>query len=143
MNTKVLLAAFVGAVISFFFGWIVYGMLLYSFMEDRTIYYEGLMKDPPVLWAIFVGGFCVYLLGAIIFDKWANIRSFIPGLKAGLWIGLLMSLFMDLYNYAFMNLWGFDLMIVDIVINTIMFGIIGGVIGAILGSGKKEILPES
>lgn len=67
MSQRALLAALAGAVTSFLAGWLIYGILLMDFYKANTIVYEGLMKEPPVLWGIFVSGFCSSLLFSLIF----------------------------------------------------------------------------
>ncbi len=138
MSTRMLLAALAGAVASFLLGWLVYGVLLEPYYMAHTITYEGLVKNPPVLWAIFVAGFCTTLLMAYIFDKWANIRTFAGGAMAGAWIAFLIILSFDLSFHAFYNLYpDYTVFLVDVVVGTIFNGIIGGVVALVLGMGKK------
>ena len=118
MNKKILIAALVGAVASFLAGWLVFGYLLEGYYKSNTIVYQGLMKEPPVLWAIFVSGLCWSLLLAIIFDKWANIRTFAGGLMVAGWISFLIALSFDLSLYSFFNLNTFSFLVVDVVIRS-------------------------
>lgn len=137
MSKRMLLAALAGAVTSFLAGWLIYGILLMDFYKAHTIHYEGLMKEPPVLWAIFVSGFCSTLLFAYIFDKWANVRSFAGGAMAGALLGFLIMLSFDLSFLAFFNLYSPSLLAVDVVLGTVFNAFIGGVVGLVLGMGKK------
>lgn len=138
MSKRALLAALAGAVTSFLAGWVIYGFLLMDYYTANTIVYEGLMKDPPALWGIFVSGFCSSLLFSLIFDKWANIRSFAAGAVAGAWIGFLIMLGFDLSFYSFFNLYHPSLLVVDVLLGTAFNAFIGGVIGFVLGTGKKN-----
>ena len=47
MKVRVLVAAVAGAAIIFALGYLIYGMLLVSYMRDNTIQYSGLNKEPP------------------------------------------------------------------------------------------------
>ena len=138
MSKRALLAALAGAVTSFLAGWLIYGILLMDFYKANTTVYEGLMKEPPVLWGIFVSGFCSSLLFSLIFDKWANIRSFAGGAMAGAWIGFLIMLGFDFSFYSFFNLYPPSVLAVDIVVGTGFNAFIGGVIGLVLGTGRKN-----
>ena len=137
MNTKVIIAAIVGSVASFLLGWLVYGTLLMDFFKAHTIVYDGLMIEPPRLWAIFLSGLAWSFMLAYVFDKWANTRSFGQGLTNGMIIMFPIVLGMDLSFCAFMNLYDTTLLCTDIVVSTIFYGVIAGIIAMTLGSGKK------
>ena len=138
MSKRMLLAALAGAVVSFLAGWLVYGILLKDYYMAHTTHYEGLMKEPPVLWAIFVSGLCSTLLMAYIFDKWANIRTFGGGAMAGAWIGFLVILSFDLSFHAFFNLYPDPIVfVVDVLVGTVFNAVIGGVVAMALGMGNK------
>lgn len=138
MNTKVLVAALVGAIASFLGGWLVFGYLLESFYKSNTIEYAGLMKNPPELWGIFVSGFFWCLLLAMIFNKWANVTTFAGGMMNAAWIGLLISLSFNFGFHSFYNLYTPTGLVVDSIVSTIFWAVIGGVIGMALGWGKKS-----
>lgn len=137
MNTKVIIAAIVGSVVSFLLGWLVYGTLLMDLMTANTTVYAGLMKEPPVLWAIFLSGLVWAILIAYIFDRWANTRTFMQGFTNGMIINFPFLLSMYLGYYAFMNLYSAKWMCIDIIIGTLFWGIVSGAIAMTLGSGKK------
>lgn len=137
MKTKVLLAAIGGAVASFLLGWLVYGMLLMDYFNAHMTHYEGLMKDPPALWAIFLGGLCWSLLVSWLWDK-MGINTIMQGFVNGAIFSLLISISYDLYWYASMNLYQGSAMIVDVVVGTVYGAVIAAIIALILGMGKKE-----
>ena len=140
MNVRVLIAALVGAVVSFFLGWVIYVYIVADFYAAHSLtkYYIGLEKMPPNLLGIFVSGFAGTLLLALIFNKWANINTPVEGAKAGAWIFLLIAITIDLYLWSSMNLMGKRVIITDIVINAVVGAIIGAVIAWILGYKKNE-----
>lgn len=136
MNSKLLLAGLVSGIVGFLLGWVIYGMLLMDFMAAHTTVYAGLMKEPPIIAGIFVSNLCWGILLAYIFQKWANINDFAGGFSAGLIISFLITLSMDLYQYSFMNLGDSTMYIVDVVVGTLMGGVMAGVAGVVLGKGK-------
>lgn len=136
MNSKLLVAGLVSGVAGFLLGWLVYGMLLMDFMAAHTTVYEGLMKEPPVYMGIFVSNLCWGLLYAYIFQKWANISDFSSGFSAGLIITALIVISMDVFQYSFMNFGDATMYAVDIVVSTLMGGLMAGVAGMVLGKGR-------
>ena len=138
MNKQFYFAAIGGAIASFLLGWVVYGILLMDFYKTNTTVYEGLMKDPPVLWAIFLAGLCSTTLLAWIFSK-MGITSFMKGVTTALWIGFLLTAWYNLSSHAFMNLYTTKLMIGDLVISSLFTAVIGGIVAWILGMGNKSV----
>ncbi len=141
MNMKLTLATIAGAIVSFFLGWIVYGLLLMGFFTANSIHYEGLMLEMPNIWIMIIADLSMGFLLAFIFQRWAKFDTFMKGLYGGLIFGFFLALAMDLFSLSMMNLYTPVYVIVDIIVGTIMNGIVGGVIGWILGMGKKEAAP--
>jgi hypothetical protein len=137
MKTKVLLAAIGGAIASFLLGWLVYGLILMDYYTSHMTSYEGLTKDPPALWAIFMGGLCWSLLVAWLWDKMGT-NTIMQGFINGAVFSLLISLTFDLYIYANMNLYQGTVLVVDVIVGTIFGAIVAAIIAWILGMGKKE-----
>lgn len=136
MNSKLFLAAIGGTVASFFLGWVVYGMLMMDFYKANTIVYAGLMKDPPVFWAIALGNLCTSTLLAWIFSK-IGITTFMRGATTGLWVGFLLTAWTYAFSHAFMNLYSVKLTVADLVVSSLFTAVIGGIIAMILGMGKS------
>lgn len=136
MNARVLIAALAGAVASFLLGWLFYGFLLPDFYAAHSLHYAGLEKMPPNLIGIFVAGFAYTLLMAIIFSNWAAITTLKNGALAGATISLLIALSVDLGMWSTMNLYGRQVVITDVLVNTVMGAVIGAVIAWVLGYKK-------
>lgn len=133
MNTKTLIAAVAGAIVSFLMGWVVWGMLLMKYYESNYIHYDGLMLEMPKLWAIFAAQLANGILFAWLFSK-MNITNFGAGFINGMIITFLVVLGFDLYMYSNMNLFANNtIIIVDVVVNTLFGGVVGGIIALILG----------
>ena len=142
MNTKTLLAAIVGGIVSFLLGYVVFGMLLMSYYEAHEVTYEGMVKASPNLISLFVANLAFAYLIAIVI-QWSNMPGIMKGAVIGAVIGGLVTLGVDLFFYSLLNYYkDFTIIIVDIIINIIFDAIIGGVIGYIMGMGKKiEVAP--
>lgn len=139
MNTKVLLAALAGAVVTFLSGWVLYGMALKSFFDANTTEAGAAVMrgESMVMWAIFVGCLAWSLLLAMLYSRWAGITTFKSGAMAGAWIMFLVALGADFFSYASMNVGTMNTTLVDPFINAVQGALAGGVIGWALGFGNK------
>ncbi len=138
MNAKFFLSAIAGAITNFLLGWLVYGILLKGFAEANMTQYPGLMPEMPNIFLILLSTLFMAFLIAFIFQRWAGYSTFMNGLYGGMIIGFFIGASMDLSMFAMMNLFTPLYMIVDILVATVLTGIMGGVIAAILGIRKKE-----
>lgn len=128
MNKNVILGTVAGGVVSFFLAWLIFGMLLMNFYTQGSTHYDGLMKDPPVMWAMAVGSIAWASVLALAFDM-GQVRDIAKGSMAGALLALGMSVWMDAGYYGFMNLYSARVLAVDIAAN----GVFGAVIGAFMG----------
>jgi hypothetical protein len=141
MMKKLCLAALAGSVVQFLLGFLVYGLLLASFMDANTIHYEGLMKDmnsASFIILIFLAGLVMSTLIAFIFQRWAKFDKFSAGFTGGMVLGFFISLSYDLSSYSMMNLVSVGGFVVDVIVATILTGIVGGTIAWVLGMKGKE-----
>jgi len=140
MNTnKMLLSGVAGGVAFFLLGFLLYGVLLMKFFEANAGTATGVMKEPMEWWALILGNLMWGLLLAVVFARWANISTFVTGLKAGAIIGLLVGLSFDLTMYGTANLSNLTGMIADVVVFTAMSAVAGGIVGLVLGMGKAKV----
>lgn len=135
---KQLLASLGGATVGFIYGWMVWGVLLMSYMQANMTQYPGLMKEesPLMILGYFLGNFISAFLLTYIFRKWANISTAKSGFINGALIGFMVTLGIDLGFMMGMNLYTTQSLIVDIIAGTIMYGAIGAVSAIILGKLK-------
>lgn len=138
MNLRTFIATLAGMVTLFLLGWLVFGILLMDFYQANTTHYEGLMNEMPNLFLIIVSQLLFSFMLAYIFQVWAGFNSFAKGFTGGLFIGFFVTFAFDLYFLSGMNLFTVKSIIVDIIANTILYGIAGGVIGLVLGFGGKK-----
>ena len=132
---KIILATLGGAVVFFLAGWLIWGIALAGIHAEHTTVYEGLQKTMPSMVLVAAGQIVIALLFAIIYHRWAGIKTFATGAKAGALIAVLTTLSQDLMNMAFLNLYDWTVVITNIVGSLIWGAVGGGVIGWILGRG--------
>jgi|WetSurMetagenome_2_1015567.scaffolds.fasta_scaffold1213469_1 uncharacterized membrane protein len=140
MTTRLILAAIAGSAVQFLLGWLVYGLLLMNFMSSQSVHYEGLMKDMnngSFIIFIYLSGLAMSFLLTYVFQRWGKFDTLLKGLTAGMFFGLFMALTYDLSSYAMMNLFSASAMIVDILVSSVLTGIVGGSIAFVLGFRSK------
>ena len=141
MTKKLIFATLAGSITQFVLGWLIYGLLLGSFMSSHSNHYEGLMKDMTTgsfMLLIFVSGLGMSFLLAFIFQRWAKFEKLFQGLTAGMLFGFFVALSYDISSFAMMNLLSKRAMLADIIANTIILGIVGAVIAWVLGFKSKS-----
>ena len=140
MLIRVLAAALAGALVFFLLGYVLYGVLLDPVLKNYMNHFPGLMKEPmPDVILLFAWNFVMSFLFAFVFDKWAGIRTFTAGLKAGAVLMFIIALMTDLSSLAFMNLWNaLAGVVIDIIAATVLGAIAAGVIGWVLGFMNRQ-----
>ena len=135
MNLKVLGAAVAGGIANWLLGALFYLLLLGSYFGAN--HGDGVMKDPVEMHYIILGCLFYGLLLAVIFDRWAGIKTLVTGAKAGAIIGLIAALAFNFWKlgdcYFFTSLVP---ALVDTVVQTIMAAGTGAVVGWVLGRGN-------
>lgn len=139
MDTKkIILATLAGGATLFALGFLIYVLAF----GDATFYKaEGaaaIEKNPIEFWAIILMELLYGLLLTLVFSRWAGIKTFAGGLKAGAWIGFLIGTCIGLEIFATAN-W---ILLSGVVFNAltfaVRFAIAGGVVGLVLGSGDNK-----
>jgi len=137
MKPKVIYAVLAATATGFLLGWVIFGLILGSYYKSQMVSYAGLMKDPPEMWTLVIMNLSYATLLVYIFHSLASITTFMKGFTAGITIFLLIIVGFDIFSYGFMNLFSFQVLIVDIIANALLGGVVGGVAGLILGIGKN------
>ena len=132
MNQKSIIAAIIGAVAFFILAWLVFGTLMIDFYLSNVVSYEGLIKDPPVIWSLFLHGLSIATLLSFIFYK-MDIRTFAKGFLLALWVGFLITFYFYSFLYASLNLYTDKRIVVDLFVNSLFIAIIGGITAKSLG----------
>ena len=127
MNVKnFLVAGFIGGIVDFLLGWVLYGMLF------KDIYPQN---EETKLHFIFFGCLTFGLLISFIFTKWAGITNPLTGLSAGATIGFIMGLSMNFFMYSSMPL-NINNFITDVVISVIIGAGVGTTVAIVNGKMK-------
>ena len=138
MNTRVLAASLAGGAALFLFGFVMYDVILGTYMKGQMIQYPGLMNEAPNFATLILANIVWAMLVSLIFDRWATISTFVGGLIGGAMITFFMGLYFDLMNVSFMNLFNsFTPVVVDVIAFTVIGALAGGVVGAVLGMMNK------
>jgi len=132
MSKKSIIAAIIGAIAFFILAWLVFGTLMIDFYLSNIVPYEGLIKDPPVIWSLFLHGLSIATLLSFIFNI-MGIKTFAKGFLLALWVGFLITLYFYTFMYASLNLYTVKRIVVDLVVNSLFIAIIGGITAKCLG----------
>ncbi len=139
MNSRVFIAALVGAIVYFLLGWIIYGVLLVEIMnEGMSDGAAGVTRENLYIWSFAIANFAFGLLLALLFFR-IGIRTFAKGAIAGLWIGALLALMVDFTFYGQFDLFAMSIIPIDMILGAITAAITGGVIGWMLGMRNKQM----
>jgi len=140
-NNKYFLAAIVGGVVYFLLGWLIYGMLLMTFMKENSglpadIYSKVFKPDTDINMGMLVLSCLLegFLAASIL--SWSGVTSAGSGFTKMAIAGLLIVAYFDTTFYSVSNMFTMKSMIVDIISGTIIAAIGGAVVGWILGKGK-------
>ena len=137
MNGRFWLTVLVVTILGFFGGWLVFGELMSGFYESHSSEAaNNLAFEEPRVWAIAIGTLAWGLLITWVLQKTGS-NDFQKGLINGLIIGFLVSVIFDFSLYAMWDMSDSTLVIVDIIVGTVFWGILGGVGGWVLGMQPK------
>jgi len=137
---KFLIGGIIGGIANFLLGWLVWGILLMSFMKEHTTEAgKAVMRadENMIWWALIVANLLLGFLISYILSK-AGVMTAGSGAVIGAVVGLLMSAAINLFNYAFMDLSdSATTMVVDMLASTVVTAIVGAIIGWYNGRGVK------
>jgi hypothetical protein len=140
MNTnKFLIGGIIAGIAYFLLGWLVWGMLLMSFMEQNMGSATGVMKAEDAMdWKFLIIG---NLLSGFALSYILN-KAGAKGMAAGATIGAVASLFIsagfDFTMLGTTNITTLNGALVDIAASTVVGAVVGGIVGAYLGMGNKS-----
>lgn len=132
MIKTILTATLAGGIAYFLLGWLIYGTLLYSYMEANTNTAISRGMEGMLMWAIALSNFLwTYFLVRIML--WKSNTGFLDGLKTGFTAGLLVSLSINFSLYAgttyYSNL---NALFLDVAGMTVMSALSAGVAGLLI-----------
>jgi len=139
MSVKTIVAAVAGGAVFFLLGFLIYGLPLNQTMQSMTVQYSGLFKLEPNFIAIALFTLAWGGVLAMIFDYWADIRTFAGGAIAGAIIMFLISFAHEMQTKAFMALTiGYTPLIINVLVTAFMGAVAGGVVASVLGMLTKK-----
>lgn len=125
---KVLISGVIIGVVSFFLGWLIWGILLADFAKIEGMSSISRPETEMVMWAMAVSNLVWGILLAYIFEL-GNVNTMQAGLMTGAIIGLLYALSLDFGFYAMTTLFTTNDIVKDVIINTVYAGILGAILG--------------
>lgn len=140
MKIGTLAAALAGGIVLFLVGFLFFGLLLADYFRANMVEYPGLVKDPPLVWAIFLFNLAWGWLVTWVVDR-SGVVGWAEGAKVGAIVLFIIGVGVDLEFHAFMNVHkALAPMLVHILIVTVMGAIAGAVVGLILKffAGRAE-----
>lgn len=139
MNVKnLLLSTLAGGVVDFLLSFLFYAVLFDGFFEAQKGTASNVDKEPMLFGGLILASLVFAFLLAFIFERWANISTFMGGLKGGAIVSFLVCSTFNLIFYSTANLSTLTGTIVDTIIFTVVGALVGGVVATVLGMGKKE-----
>ncbi len=134
MNTnKILIGGLIGSVILFILGWLIYGMALNGFFAANAGTATGVDKETPDMLYLIIGHLAFGFLLALIYGRWAGIKTAQTGAIAGLVIGLLIGIGSDFITLGVTNVSTLTAAIVDILIVGFNMAVAGAAVGWWMG----------
>ncbi|MGB7068664.1 MAG: hypothetical protein WBD22_04160 [Pyrinomonadaceae bacterium] len=138
MKIGTLAGALAGGIVMFLLGFLFFGLLFADYFKGNTVEYAGLVKDPPLVWAIFLFNLAWAWLIAWFIDR-TDLSGWAEGVKAGAIVMFVLGLGMNLEFHAFMNIHkALAPLLVHILIVTGMGAVAGAVIGWVQAYFKKR-----
>ncbi len=136
---RIAIATLIGTITYFLAGWLVFEGLLGRYMAAQTTALPGFRKEGDATSMLFLVLSCMAyaLLIALVFERWAHVRTFSAGLLLGALIGAMVATMADLYWFStthfYRSLWP---VLADVAAAALTVGILGGVIGWYLGLAR-------
>ena len=133
---KWVIGGITGGVLFFLLGWLIYGMLLTSFMESHTGTAGNIMRAEPDFLYLAIGNLAMGFAVAYVLLK-ANVSSMAGGFVTAGIFGLLIGVGFDCMMYATSTVISKTAMAADVAASTVMTAIVGSVVAMVMGMGKK------
>lgn len=133
METKrIIVGTLVGGVTMFLLGWLIYGVLLMSYMEQFCDNSNARPEDQMV-WGAMIASNLIWALLISTLLSWSGMMSAMGGAKLGAVLGLLAGLGFDLSMYAMSTMIkSLTFVVVDCLAFSVMFALTGAVIGWVM-----------
>jgi hypothetical protein len=135
MSAKILMSGIVAGIVTFFVGYLIYGIVMADYFKSSIPSLPGLMKAPEEIWAIGVGNL---IWGVLL--SWslsaAGAGSASRGAVYGAIAFFLYAIGSGFIGYGQMTLYSIEVIFVEGLCTAVMMGIGGAVAGWMLGRGN-------
>lgn len=139
MNTKTIVAGILGGITHFVLGFLLYGLLLSSYLSENMIAGFGRSEDEMLFVHLVIAHILSGFFLAWIFSKMPGANSFSGGLKYGGIIGFFMGITVGLELYAVSNIYSsINVMLVDLAAVIVLMAVSGAVVAWWLGRASKS-----
>ena len=139
MNAKTIIAAIFGAVAFFLLGWLIWGFLLMSTMNQYVNASCAKPMEEMNMTLLIIANLIWGLLYAYIFANWNGPKTFSSGLLPGALINVLIGLSLEMFNYTFTTVnTSMTPMWINIVPNAFVGAIAGGIVCWWLGRNAGQ-----
>ncbi len=135
MIKKIAIAALAAWVSLTVVGFVLFGSFMKVFEKEMAGAGDCVNMDAPV-GLILLANLMLALLLAVVFVRWANVRTFLGGVTSGIIIVLLVMVWFDIWMFANFHFMTLTLGFLDIALNTINGTLAAGVAGWVLGKVK-------
>jgi hypothetical protein len=136
MNAKTfVIGTIVGGIMLFVLGYVIFDLLLGSYMEGQMSEAAAqVTRDPPLFWAV---GVACLAWAALVCHALGSRSGAGTGATVGAVVGVLLWLTADFFNYGIQTLISLQWAIVDPLLSGILSGIAGAAIGIVVGKLKS------
>ncbi|AEE51913.1 DUF1761 domain-containing protein [Haliscomenobacter hydrossis] len=135
-STKLLLGTLAGFLGYFLSGFLMYTIVFKNALASAMPNMNAAQTEPNMAALVFGNLVSAFLL-ALIFERWASIRTLQTGAVAGGIIGLLIALGYDSMIHGTSNLMTWGGVFLDGIVYAIISAIAGALIGFTLGYNRK------
>lgn len=139
-TNKFLVGGIIGGIANFLMGWLVWGILLKSFMEEHTSVAGKAVMRPEAdmnMLALALGNLILGFLMAYVLMK-ASAKTAMAGATIAGITGLLMSSAFNMFTYSMMYMSDKTAIMVDVAASTVVAAITGAIIGWFYGRRMKS-----
>jgi hypothetical protein len=134
---KILRGTIFGGIFYFLCGWLVYGVLLMNFYTAHSNQCLTKPQGEMIWWAMIISTLLAALFLTLILN-WAKAGKVTDGLIKGAIFGALFASMNDFSFWAMTTMYsGFVIIIIDIVVSAIVFGLTGMVVVLTWGKSKE------
>jgi hypothetical protein len=132
---RILRGTLFGGILYFLLGWLIWGILLMNFMSANMNTCANRPAEEMIWWSIILSNLVAGLLLTLILN-WSKAKKVTDGLKIGAVFGLLYAAIVDFSFWSMTTIYSsLTVLIVDLLVTTVVFGIVGMVI--VLTWGKE------